>query len=348
MKKRSLWIKIIIAIILILTFIFLPIPYYIQGPGAIFELDEMIEVDGEYPDENGNFMMTTVGVLQATPLTAFMSVLPNYDGISENEMLGEVRNVEAYSTLQEYFMDSSINTSLAVAFESAGEEVDFNFHGIYVMQIIPESSFYGTLEMGDTITSIDGHTFENSKAFVDYVSEQEVGQEVTITYQRDGEEHSASGELIEMPSTGEAGIGIGLVDDTSIETNPEVTIHSGEVGGSSAGLMYSLQVYSTLENENLTKGYNIAGTGTMSQDGTVGRISGIDKKVVSAADQGADYFLAPDDDVPSELTELNPEIQSNYETAYEKVETLDTDMKVVPVQTFQDAVDFLNQLDPVE
>lgn len=348
MKKRSLWIKIIIGVILLLTFIFLPIPYYIQGPGAIFELDEMVEVDGEYPDEEGNFMMTTVGVLQATPLTSFMTLFPNYDGMSENQMLGEVNNIEAYSTLQEYFMDSSINTSLAVAFEAAGEEVDFNFHGIYVMQIIPESSFYGALEMGDTITSIDGHTFENSESFVDYVSDQEVGQEVSITYQRDGEEHSTSGELIEMPSTGEAGIGIGLVDDTTIETSPEATIHSGEVGGASAGLMYSLQVYSLLENENLMKGYNIAGTGTMSQDGTVGRISGIDKKVVSAADQGADYFLAPDEELTSEITELNPEIQTNYEIAYEKVETLDTDMQVVPVQTFQGAVDFLNQLEPAE
>jgi len=347
-KKRSLWLKIIIGIILVLTFIFMPIPYYIQGPGAIFQLDEMIEVDGEYPNEEGNFMMTTVGVLQATPLTSFMQFLPNYDGVSEADMLGDINNMEAYSTLQEYYMNSSIDTSLAVAFEAADEKVQFNFHGIYVMQIISESNFYEILEIGDTVTSIDGHIFENSQNFVDYVSSQEIGQEVTITYERNGEEHSATEELIEIPSTGEPGIGIGLVNNTSIETNPEVTIHSGEIGGSSAGLMYSLQVYSLLENKDLTKGYNIAGTGTMSQDGTVGRIGGIDKKVVSAADQEADYFLAPNNEIPAELKGTNPELQSNFKTANEKVETLDTDMEVVPVQTFQDAVNFLSQLELAE
>lgn len=348
MKKRSLWLKIIIGLSLVLAFIFVPIPYYIQGPGAIFQLDEMIEVDGEYPDKEGNFMMTTVGVLQATPLTSFMQFLPNYDGVSRDNMLGDINNMEAYSTLQEYFMNSSINTSLAVAFEAADEEIKIDFHGIYVMQVVPESNFYEILEIGDTITSIDGHTFKNSQDFIDYVSNQKVGQEVTITYERNGEEHSATEKLVRMPSTGGPGIGISLVNNTSIETDPEVTIHSGEIGGSSAGLMYSLQVYSLLENKNLTSGYNIAGTGTMSQDGAVGRIGGVDKKVVSAAEQGADYFLAPNNEIPAELEKMNPEIQSNFEIASEKVETLDTDMEVVPVQTFQDAVNFLNQLETVE
>ena len=81
-------------------------------------------------------------------------------------------------------------------------------------------------------------------------------------------------------------------------------MNTEEIGGPSAGFMFSLEIYNQLTKEDLTKGYEIAGTGTISPDGTVGRIGGIEQKIIAADKAGADIFLAPNE---------NGEKDSNYQ-----------------------------------
>ncbi|WP_010301791.1 S16 family serine protease [Kurthia senegalensis] len=142
------------------------------------------------------------------------------------------------------------------------------------------------------------------------------------------------------------GLGIAFDDSKSIKTTPDVMIHSEDIGGPSAGLMFTLEIIDQLTTGDLTKGYNIAGTGEMNEDGTVGRIGGIDKKVVAAHDAGVDIFFAPDDDV-SEYQKLAPKahIQSNYDEAKASAkENNITNMKIVPVKNVEDALDYLEAL----
>ena len=63
------------------------------------------------------------------------------------------------------------------------------------------------------------------------------------------------------------GIGIGLVDDRELIVNPNVTVNTEEIGGPSAGFMFSLEIYNQLTEDDLTRGYNIAGTGTIASNG---------------------------------------------------------------------------------
>ena len=107
-------------------------------------------------------------------------------------------------------------------------------------------------------------------------------------------------------------MGIGLVDDREIISDPKVKIKTESIGGPSAGLMFSLEIYNQLTKNDLTKGHSIAGTGTIDPDGTVGRIGGIDKKVVAADNEGAEIFFAPDDEITPEMKKAYPNIQSNY------------------------------------
>ena len=97
--------------------------------------------------------------------------------------------------------------------------------------------------------------------------------------------------------TAEAGgrtvIGVGLRMDYDLPI--DVTLNTGRVGGPSAGLMFSLAIYDVLTPGELTGGKNIAGTGTMQDDGSVGPIGGIRQKLVGAKRAGASYFLAPAD-----------------------------------------------------
>jgi Lon-like protease len=65
------------------------------------------------------------------------------------------------------------------------------------------------------------------------------------------------------------------------------------VGGPSAGLMFSLGIYDKLIPDELTGGKFIAGTGTITPEGQVGPIGGIQQKMVAARHAGATIFLTP-------------------------------------------------------
>lgn len=343
MKKLPTWLKISLVFIVVYLFAFQPIAYYVESPGQAFGLDNMVEIDGAYEENNGEFYLTTVGIRQATPMTALISLHPFHSLISEEQLFGEVSDFDAYDKIQKYYMESSGNAAIQVAFEAAEHPYDLEFNGVYVLQILEQSDFSDVLQIGDTVKAVDGKAFETSLDFIDYVSQLEVGQEVEITYERSGETYQASGKLTPL-ETGVAGIGIGLVDSTSLQSDPKVEIHSGGIGGPSAGLMFSLQIYNALVDEDLLGEYKIAGTGTIQADGTVGRIGGIEKKIVAADKEDVDYFFAPEDELPAEIIEINPNIRTNYQEAVAAAERIGTNMKVIPVQSFEDAVNFLEGL----
>ncbi len=69
-----------------------------------------------------------------------------------------------------------------------------------------------------------------------------------------------------------------------------------EIGGPSAGLIFSLAVYDTLTPGSLTGGAHVAGTGTHRPETDASApIGGIQQKIVAAADAGAELFLVPAD-----------------------------------------------------
>jgi len=343
MKKVPGWLKAVLIIIAVYLFAFQPIPFYLEVPGSAFGLDEMVEVDGEYSEEAGDFYITTVGVQQATPMSALSAVLPYRDLYNEQELFGNVENFEEYDEIQQYYMQSSENTAIQVAFDAAGLDYELSYNGVYVLEVLDESTFADGLQVGDTVQAVDGQAFQSSQEFIDYVSNLSVGETIEIEYKREGEMHTASGELIQLES-GTPGIGIGLVDNTSMQTDPPVDIHSGGIGGPSAGLMFSLQIYNRLQPANIHGDYNIAGTGTIAADGTVGRIGGIEKKIVTADEEGVEYFLAPNDDISEEILNVYPNARSNYEAAEETAEAIDSDMEIIPITTFSEAITFLEEL----
>ena len=166
-----------------------------------------------------------------------------------------------------------------------------------------------------------------------------VGDSVVLTYERNNvvnEVRVKVAEFKQEENQGKVGIGIGLVDDKELIVHPEVTVHSDEIGGPSAGFMFSLEIYNQLTKEDLTKGYKIAGTGTISSDGTVGKIGGIEQKVVAADKAGAEIFFAPNG---------NDEKDSNYQNALLTAKDIHSNMEIVPINTFDEAIDYLEKLE---
>jgi PDZ domain-containing protein len=66
-----------------------------------------------------------------------------------------------------------------------------------------------------------------------------------------------------------------------------------KTGGPSGGMIFAIGVIELLTEKDLLRGRHIAGTGTISTDGKVGPIGGINEKILAAYKAGATLFLAP-------------------------------------------------------
>ncbi|WNZ11143.1 S16 family serine protease [Streptomyces sp. 11x1] len=77
----------------------------------------------------------------------------------------------------------------------------------------------------------------------------------------------------------------------------EVTLRLADVGGPSAGLLFSLGIIDKLDGDgsggDLTGGRVIAGTGTIDTAGKVGAVGGVALKTQAARRDGATVFLVP-------------------------------------------------------
>ena len=102
-----------------------------------------------------------------------------------------------------------------------------------------------------------------------------------------------------------------------------LTIKSGDIGGPSAGLMWTLGLVDLLTPGDLTDGRKIAGTGEIGPDGKVYPIGGVEEKVVAAQRAGAVVFFAPVEDAAAARAVAHG-------------------MTIVPVRTYRDALRYLH------
>ncbi|ASN12663.1 SepM family pheromone-processing serine protease [Latilactobacillus sakei] len=341
-KKLTKRLIVIVVLIIVAVVCLMPTGYYIEGAGTAENTSQYVKVDGKHDHQKGHFMLTTVGVRgPVTPLQLLLSKTQPFTEIeSRDELMGN-EDTEAYEQIQKYYMDSSINAAVEAAYKKADKAYHTKYLGVYVMSMLGNSTFKDDLAVGDTITAIDHHQFKNANAFVKYVQGLKVGQKVTVSYDHGQKHQTATHRLIKLPRTHHPGLGITLTDHSKIETDIPVKIDAGDIGGPSAGLMFTLQVYNQLTKQNLQKGRTIAGTGTMVADGTVGAIGGIDKKVLVASQEGATVFFAPNDPVTKAILKVDPDYQNNYAIAKNAAKKIHTKMKIVPVKTLDDALTYL-------
>src|SRR5690606_4329531 len=154
---------------------------------------------------------------------------------------------------------------------------------VFVLNVLDGGAADEILKPGDRVISMDGNKFENQQEFVDFLAEKQQGDSVELVIERGGRELIEIIVLKPLPTEPDrVGLGISFVEDSTITTDPEVKIDSEQIGGPSAGLMFTLEIINQLLEEDITKGYDVAGTGTMEREGEVGRIGGIDQKVMAA------------------------------------------------------------------
>ena len=169
------------------------------------------------------------------------------------------------------------------------------------------SAAKGILQLGDQVIEINGKKIENINQIRESYANKKVGESLAITVRRKDSSGVLSVKTVNVPlvanqdspkqsDTPEPFIGVLVGIDAEFPI--EVKFNLENVGGPSAGLMFAIAIVDKLTSEDLVRGRSIAGTGTISSDGKVGAIGGIEEKMIGAARKGATIFLAPRSNCP--------------------------------------------------
>lgn len=183
-------------------------------------------------------------------------------------------------------MAGSESAATVAALTELGYEVPAT---LTVAGTVPGSGADGVVETGDVVRSVDGHEVTTHQDLLAGLDDVTPGDDVTLGVERDGE----ATDLTVRTSEGDGRAALGVLLDPTYDYPVDVTIRPGEIGGPSAGTMFALAIITKMTPEDELDGAHVAGTGTMSVDGAVGPIGGIQQKLFGAVDDGADWFLAP-------------------------------------------------------
>ncbi|WP_167759457.1 PDZ domain-containing protein [Mycobacterium sp. PS03-16] len=307
------------------------VPFVSLGPGPTFntlgEVDgkEVVDIESdEVKPTSGHLNMTTVsqrdGLTLGQAMTLWMSgreqlvprelVYPpdkSKDEIDE-ENTADFRNSEDAA---EYAALSYLKYPRAVTVDS----------------VVDPGPSAGKLRDGDAIDAVNGKPVADVAQFQDVLKTTKPGDRLVVDYRRKDAESpvgTATVELGSNPDRDYGYLGIGVIDAPWAPFPIEFNL--ANIGGPSAGLMFSLAVIDKLTTGDLNDGRFVAGTGTITPDGEVGSIGGITHKMLAAREAGATVFLVPADN----CTEARSDPQDGLE--------------LVRVGTLTDAVDALNRI----
>ena len=343
--------KTIIISLLVAIALLFPLDGYISRPGQAFEIEPLVHVEGEDDEPRGGaFHLMTIAIGKGNTLFYGLSFLSDtIEWMPNRAVRQDGESDEVYALRQKRLMYNSQQNASIVAFQKANAPYTVSYDGVYVLDVVEGSPADGRLEPGDQIESVDGVRLTEKGQFAEIVRQKKEGDSIHISFLREPyhKETSMNVEALDAVE-GKVGVGIRYEENRTVKTDPHVTFDETSIGGPSAGFMFTLEMIDQLTPSDLTKGYLIAGTGEMDEDGTVGRIGGIDYKVRAADQANMEIFFAPDDPITEQMKKDHPTIQSNYAQAVETAEKIGTAMEIVPVRTIDDALDYLEKLPPKE
>ncbi|MFF4079566.1 PDZ domain-containing protein [Streptomyces sp. NPDC001777] len=341
----------LILIALLCAGVLIKVPYSEMSPGPTVNTlgkvggEPVLQISGHktYPT-SGNLNMTTVRVTGADYRMNLVEAVYGWlahdgvvvphdtlypDGKTEQESTQE--NAEEFSQSQESAKVAAL-TELGIPVSSR----------VVVSTVVKDSPAQGKLHAGDVIKQVDGTPIEQPEDVAKLVTRHDPGEKVTFTIipaktaqaaEKAGKEPEGSRKIVittaKAPKEDRAIVGIQAGTDHTFPFR--IDIELADVGGPSAGLMFSLGLIDKLTPGKLTGGKFIAGTGTIDDKGKVGPIGGITMKLVGARDAGARYFLTPDEncgaaasDTPSGLTLVRVKTLADARKSLEKIGAGDT------------------------
>lgn len=346
-----------------------PAPYALV-PASAESVNERV-VYGDLPDDvdvydtEGDFFFVTV----SQPPQSVLSWLigkpePVVDMLTEEGRNGR-RTATQNRQIALQQMRTATQEAQYLALTAAGYEPTIEFGSVIVQDIlcrVPSDDGFeceeefpaaAVLEPADTVLEVDGQQIDTIEDLTAALEGAEAGDTVSMTIDRaDIGELEVEVELSTDPTDPERTI-IGFVpfDSRTVDLPFDVSIDTAAVGGPSAGAAFTLALIDELTKGDLTGGRDIAVTGTIRLDGTIGPIGGLEQKVHAVKQHGVEVFLIPAEQV--ELAEPDPDQPVDGLDGLCRWECLNDagggEVVLIPVATLDEALAVLESLggDPI-
>lgn len=330
-----------VAVICLFLASILPSGFVIRQPGPVVNtLGVVQDTDGneipliEMPEDiqtyetSGTLSLTTVQIVGSRESTPNWFQLaqawldPSKAVMDIDQVFPQDQTAEERQEQDAMQMTSSQESATAAALIQLGYDIPTEMQ---ILEVTQDGASVGKLELGDVVNSIDGTAVADVLEMREVIARGE-GADVTVNITRDGETQ----DVVITPTQGEADgetlwlIGVGAAPVYELPFDVQIMLEN--IGGPSAGMMFALGIIDTLTPGEMTGGEAIAGTGTITPDGTVGPIGGIQQKMQGALRAGSDFFLAPESNcnevvghVPDGLTVVKV---STLDEARDAVETI--------------------------
>jgi PDZ domain-containing protein len=314
----------------------IPANDYMLLPGQAQAVSPMVQITGyPAPKGSGDLLMTDVSLYKVNHLLEriYGMLNPNADLEPAQSVSGSLSESQ-YLQLNTQLMTDSIHQAETAALEVVrGSKLHFSTSGPAVEFVMPNTPASSVLKAGDVIQAVNGHRMHRARDVAPIVKKLHPGQTAHLTVLRN--RHTLHINVRTIASTNGAPartgktalIGINVQDQIAFPV--KMSIKPGDIGGPSAGLMFSLGIIERLERHSITHGCTVAGTGSIDYAGNVGAIGGAKQKIIAARNAGAQYFFVPD-------------VKENLQPAL----SARGNVTVVPVKTLRQAVTYLHHLKP--
>jgi len=315
--------KFLLLIIAMFLLFQIELPYIIYKPGGSINLNKRVVVEDGFKS-SGSFEMAYVSVVKGSiPFLAFAKIMPNWDIAPKEEIAMDNESIKDALERDRIYLEESIDNATIVAYKLANKKIKLENILNNVIYITEDADT--TIKEYDKIISIEGKAVKSLEDIKGVVNSKNNGDILKVVVLRNDKEKECTAKVYKTEDG--LKIGVSIVNTYDFITDPglEIKTKSSE-SGPSGGLMTALSIYNALIPDDLTKGRKIVGTGTISSDGLVGEIGGVKYKLMGAVKKKADVFLCPKD---------------NYDEAIRLVKDKDYDIKVVSVNTIEDAINYL-------
>jgi PDZ domain-containing protein len=303
------------------------VPWVAFEPGSATKAEDRVKVTGAptYAAE-GDLFFLTVRVKRLSMLELLFKARDRTVAlVSEHDYYGPSTPKESRQQSQDLMVRAKSNAEL-VALSELGYAA-FENTGVQVQSVSAGAAADGKLAQSDVITAIDGQAVKTPAELVASLGGRTPGSTVTLSVEKaDGTEpHQVTVTLGTRPD-GKTGGFLGITTSQRVSEAKDlpvsIAIDSGDVGGNSAGLAFTLAIIDEMTPGSLTGNNRVAVTGTIELDGTVGEVGGVPQKAVAARRAGAKYFIVP---------------RSLEQDALDNAGA----MKVLPVSNLREALDAL-------
>ena len=293
MRKRVTAAVGVLALIgLVFAINFYQLPVIALSPGPMEDVLARLKVEGSRVyDSEGKLYLTSVGIDDDVRFYEALLDMANRDVqlLPRAELYPEEQDTAEIDKENAALMDRSKETASVVALREVGYEIEPS--GVEVTQVVPGTPADGKLRAGDRILDADGRAVASTDEVRAAITRHKIGERVAFRIDRDDTEKNVSVQVRE--ADGQPRVGI-LLRDLFPDLPVKVSIETeNNIGGPSAGLMFTLSIIDKLTPEDLTGGKRIAGTGEIALDGGVLPVGGVAEKLIAVRRLGVTTFLIP-------------------------------------------------------